>query len=211
MPKLPEPPGPAALAAIGPDLRVLPAGTVVWRLYFAAGAHPTSWSQLRTWGPTDARFDHHPPPPTNHAHRAILYGAVGPVAAVTCLAEVFQATRVVERVRRAPTWVAFETTQPVPLLDLTGAWPTRAGASMALNSGPRARARRWSQAIYDAFPGVGGLLYSSSMHGNAPCVALYERAIGAVPSAPVFHRALADPAMLSRVKGACRAVGYALV
>jgi len=32
---------------------------------------------------------------------------------------------------------------------------------MALASGQRARARRWSQAIYEAFPQVDGLLYGS--------------------------------------------------
>lgn len=211
MAKFPEPPPVATLAALGPELCVLPAGTVIWRLYFAGGAHPTTWSQLRTWGPTDARFDAHPPPPRNHVEHAILYGAFGPVAAVTCLAEVFQATRVVERSRRSPAWVAFEITAPLRLLDLTGAWPTRAGASMAIASGPRPRARRWSQAIHAAFPEVDGLLYGSSMFGNAPCVALYERAAPAIPGRPVFHRLLSDPAMLMRLKNACRAVGYALV
>jgi len=46
---------------------------------------------------------------------------------------------------------------------------------MALNSGPRPRARRWSAAIYDTYPHIGGLWYPSSMYGGTPAVALYER------------------------------------
>jgi hypothetical protein len=210
VPKFPEPPTPAELAAIGADIQVLPAGTRIWRVYFQAGAHPTTWGQFRAWGPTDARFDHHVPPPRVQT-REILYGAVGPKAAVTAIAEVFQASRVVEQARKAPTWVAFDCTGNLRLLDLTGTWPTRAGASMAITSGQRARARRWSQAIYVVFPAVDGLRYGSSMHGNEPCVALYERALRAMPARPVFHRLLSDPAVLTLLKNACADVNYALV
>lgn len=209
MAKFPEPPDPAVLRALGAEVRPLPAGTRIWRIYFQAGQHPTTWSQFRSWGPTDARFDHHPPPP-GLKEREILYGATGPQGAVTALAEVFQADRIVERERRAPTWVAFDSAKPLHLLDLTGAWPTRAGASMAISSGPRARARRWSQAIYAAYPDLDGLWYGSSMHANQPCVALYERARGSLPGRPVFHRMLADPAVQTLLRNACRAVNYLL-
>jgi hypothetical protein len=205
MAKFPEPPSPAALRALGADLHPLPAGTRIWRIYFQAGDHPTTWSQFRSWGPTDARFDHHLPPP-GLKERGILYGAAGPQGAVTALAEVFQAARVVERERRAPTWVAFDTSQPLRLLDLTGTWPTRAGASMAIGTGPRARARRWSQAIYEAFPDLDGLWYGSSMHANQPCLALYERARRALPERPVFHRMLADPVVRTLLRNACGAL-----
>ena len=209
MPKFPEPPTRSTLASIGADIHLLPEGTRVWRLYFQAGAHPTTWGQFRAWGPTGARFDHQLPPPRAQ-DREILYGAVGAKAAVTAIAEAFQAVRVVERVRQAPTWAAFDTTRALRLLDLTGSWPTRAGASMALASGQRARARRWSQATYEAFPQVDGLLYGSSMHANQPCIALYERALGAVPARPVFHRMLSDPAVSTLLKNACAVVNYAL-
>jgi hypothetical protein len=210
VPKLPEPPPAADLAAIRPDVRVLPTGTTIWRVYFQAGAHPTTWGQLRSWGPTNARFDHQTPPPSLQTRR-ILYGAIGPKAAVTALAEVFQAARVVDRVAGAPTWVAFSTSRELRLLDLSGTWPTRAGASMALASGPRPRARRWSRAIHDAYPDVEGLLYPSSMHANERSVALYERAATAIPGRPIFHRLLSDPAVLTLLKRACQEVGYALV
>ena len=209
MAKLPSPPSQAVLAGIGSDLLALPAGTRIWRVYMQGGTHPTTWERFRTFGPTDARFDHHRPP----AHiqgRAVLYGATGPRAATTTIAEVFQATRVVHRERRAPAWVAFDVTRELRLLDLTGSWPTRAGASMAINSGPRSRARAWARVMYDAFPGLDGLLYSSSMHANQPCPVLWERARNALPARPTFHRQLADPAVLTLLKNACHEVGYTL-
>lgn len=189
---------------------MLAAGSRIWRVYFQGGAHPTTWDQFRAWGPTNARFDHHPPPPSLKTEQ-ILYGAIGANAAVTSIAEVFQAARVVDRRHAAPSWVAFHCTRDLELLDLTGTWPTRAGASMAIASGPRSRARLWSQAIYAAFPQIDGLLYGSSMNANAPSVALYERALTAMPAAPVFHRQLADPAVLTLLKNACNAVNYILV
>lgn len=210
MPKLPAPPRSADLAAKGADLHVVPAGSRIWRVYFQAGAHPTTWSEMRAFGPTDARFDHHLPPPSLQERR-IVYGAVGPRAALTVLAEVFQASRLVERRERAPAIVAFETTRAMHILDLTGTWPTRAGASMALCSGRRDRARSWSRAIHEAFPDVDGLLYGSSMNANEPCVALYERAADVVPDRPVFHRLLADPVMLPMLKRASAEIGYLLL
>jgi len=210
MAKFPEPPLPGVLAGITADLRILPAGTRIWRVSFLGGTHPTSWNQFRAWGPTGARFDHHRPPPSAQT-RAILYGAIGPLAAVTAFAEVFQEARVVDRTWKAPVLAAFDTATELRLLDLSGTWPTRAGASMVLASGLKSRARRWSQAIYAAFPEVDGLLYGSSMNGNQPCVALYERARRAMPPSPMFHRLLSDPAMLTVLKNACRDLNYQLV
>lgn len=205
MAKFPEPPKPLA---VPPEISTLAAGTLLWRIYFAGGAHPVNWRDFRHWGPAiGGRFDHHDPPSRLQA-KGILYGAAHPV---TCLAEVFQATRVVDRAGSAPWLVAFETTRDVLLLDLTGAWPTLAGASMAICSGRRDRARRWSQAIYAAYPGVEGLLYGSSMLANKPCVALYERAQTVVPGAPTFHRALSDLALLAHLNAAATTIGYGLV
>jgi hypothetical protein len=71
---------------------------------------------------------------------------------------------------------------------------------MLINSGRRSASRLWSQAIYRDYPQVHGLLYSSSMHANRPCVALYERAISAMPTAPEFDRPLLDPSLESGLK-----------
>ena len=82
---------------------------------------------------------------------------------------------------------------------------------MAIASGPRPRARRWSRAIYEAYPEARGLYYPSSMHGNRAAVALYERALPALPSSPVFHRPLADPALLSVLSRVASRLGYGVV
>jgi hypothetical protein len=204
MAKLPEPPDPLTTP---PETRLLAARTRLWRVYFQASQHPVAWADYRFFGPTKSRFDHHDPPPNSQA-KGIFYGATNPT---TCLAEVFQSTRVIDRQRDAPWLVGFDIQTDISLLDLTGAWPTRAGASMAINSGPRPKAQRWSKAIYSAYTVVHGLWYASSMHANEPAVALYERAQGAMPPAPCFHRALADPTLLPRLNKAARCLGYKLV
>ncbi len=208
MPKFPQPPAIGELARIAPDLVTLPAGTELWRVYFRGGARAAAWHTWRTYGPVrGSRFDHHLPPPRAQ-ERGILYAAArGP----TCVAEVFQQTRLIDRTTRDPWLAGFATAADLLLLDLTGLWPTRAGASMAIGSGPRPRAQHWSRAIYAAYPRVHGLLYCSSMHGNAPAVALYERARPALPTTPFFHQPLAAPALLLPLQHAALALGYGLV
>jgi RES domain len=210
MVKFPEPPGTAELQALGigaDERRVVAAGTTVWRVYFRSGPHPGNWNAFRAWGPTNARFDHQAPPP-GASDREILYAAERGRA---CLAEVFQDTRTIDRMRRRPWIVAFQLTRDVNLLDLTGLWPTRTGASQAISTGPRRRAQRWSRRIYEAFPDVEGLCYPSSMCGGELAYALYERAENTIAPTPSFHRALADPALLTPLEEAARRIGYVVV
>jgi len=207
VPKLPEPPPAAALAAIPPEIRTVPQGTRLWRIYFQGGEHPVAWNAFRHFGPTNSRFDHHlPPSPVQD--RGILYAAT---EGSVLFAELFQEDRVIDRQRNGPWLVAFDLAAPVALLDLAGGWPTRAGASAAINSGPRPRARRWSQRLYEAYPTIAGLWYPSSMGGNRPAIALYERALAAMPGRPVFHRALADPALTAIVLRAAGRFGHGVV
>ena len=98
-------------------------------------------------------------------------------------------------------------TRDLVLLDLRATFPTRAGASMAINTGPRPRAQRWARAFYEAYE-IDGLLYPSSMYGNQPAVALFERSQSALPHAPKFHRALADPALQRRLAATARDIRY---
>lgn len=207
MAKLPRPPPPAVLRGVAPSSFHLRAGTLLWRIYFRAGTHPSVWNGFRDFGPLrSARFDHHLPPPRVQDRR-ILYGAT---EIQTCLAEVFQEGRHVDRAFRAPWLVGFEVTRDLQLLDLSGVWPTRAGASMNIDSGPRDRARAWSACIYEAYPEAEGLWYASPMHANRPVVALYERAEDALPVRPAAHRALADPTVLLPLQRAAADLGYPL-
>jgi hypothetical protein len=213
VPKLPDPPGVAALRAVERDTTSLARGTPLARVYFTAGPHPTRWNQFRRFGPTNARFDHHAADARGHPvaqDRAILYCATN---AVTCFAEVFQETRRIDRVRKAPWLAVFRLERDLELLDLTGAYPTRAGASMAINSGNRVRARAWARAWYAAFPDLHGIRYASSMNASLPAVALTDRAekLECLPAHPEFNRPLADDALLDVLKHAAARLGYGLL
>jgi hypothetical protein len=107
--------------------------------------------------------------------------------------------------------VAYALTAELTLLDLTGAYPTRAGASMLINCGSRPRARAWSRAFYAAYPRIHGLYYGSCLHANRPSLALYERAQGAVPASPLLHRALSDAALKLTLRNAAAQLGYMLI
>ncbi len=194
-----------------PDVETLPAGTRLYRIYSRGGRHPGGWDRFRDFGPLpNARFDHHSKPPEAQ-ERAILYAATGEEAIATCVAEAFQETRLVDTRRRDPQLACFSLAEDVPLLSLRDRWPTKAGASANINSGPRPRCRRWSRAIYEAYPDVFGLLYASSMNGNRPAVALYERAARALPEAPDFNRPLSDAALLVPLERIAASLGYDIV
>ena len=142
MPKFPHPPPPDELRRLPAELRTARAGTLVARIYPRGGPHPTTWRQFRFDGPLpSARFD----PQVANERRGVLYAA-GDL--VTCVAEVFQGSRLVDRVTAEVFLAGFRLTRSVRLLDLTGDWPTRAGASQALASGPRPRAQAWARTIY---------------------------------------------------------------
>ena len=133
MPKVPRRPSPELLESLHPQVRTIPAGSVIWRVYFRGGLHPTNWKDFRHVGPIDARFDHHEENESTRQDRAVMHGADHPT---TCLADVFQKTRVVNRWHNDPWLVGFETGNPVRLPDLTGTFPTRAGASIGTDDGP---------------------------------------------------------------------------
>jgi len=82
---------------------------------------------------------------------------------------------------------------------------------MAINSGPRDRARRWSAQLYEAYPHIHGIAYSSSMYANQPAVALFERAAFAVPKSPDAHRQLEDPGLENLLVATAEVIGYGLV
>jgi hypothetical protein len=171
-----------------------------------------AWNSFRYVGPVNARWDHHLPNAQGNPcaqGRGIYYTATD---AKTCLAETFQSSRRIDRAYQAPWMVVFETVSPLLVLDLTGDFATRMGASMAIHSGSRRRARDWARDLYEAFTDIQGIQYSSSMNGGARAFALNERALKAPLFAPhpLFHRALADDVMLDPLKHAARALGYAL-
>ena len=210
MSKFPEPPGLATLRNIAPQTIALPADTPLARIYFAAGPHPSRWNQFRGFRPTAARWDHHLPDARNvptEQSRAVLYCAPD---VDTCVAEVFQSTRRIDRTRNAPWLVVFALREAVALLDLRGGFATTIGASTAIHSGPRARARAWARELYDAYPDIQGLYYGSSMNGHAPAVVLNDRAQRAIPEHPQFHRALNDDMLVEVLQRTAVRLSYGL-
>jgi hypothetical protein len=209
MPKFPQPPGVAALHRIAPQTLILAADTTLARIYFAAGAHPSRWNEFRKAGPTAARWDHHPPNRRggDEQIRAVLYCAPD---VDTCAAGAFQATRRIDRTRNAPALVIFALRKGVTLLDLRGTFATTLGASTAIHSGPRARSRAWARELYEAYPGIQGLYYGSSMNGHAPAVALNDRAQEAMPEQPQFHRALNDDLLVDTLQQVALRLSYGL-
>lgn len=212
MAKCPHPPGVAALARLTPAIRTLEPGSRLARVYYSRGRHPLRWDEFRHFGPLSSRWDHHLSARNDLAtmqDRSVYYAATD---ARTCLAEIFQHGRRIDRAAQAPWLVIFELAQPLSLIDLSGDFVTRMGASMAIHSGPRARARHWARELYEAFPALDGIFYASSMNGGAPALALTDRAEkrSVFPSHPLFHRALADDVLLDALKYAASSLGYAL-
>jgi hypothetical protein len=204
MVKFPNPPPASRLAELSPRIKPLWAGAELWRIYFRSGRYPGTWNGFRIFGPSDARFDHHLPPAYDQS-RGMLYGAT---EITTCVAEVFQNKRILDRHQGDPWLAGLRLEREVPLHDLTGTWPTAAGASMAINTGTRPRAQKWSRAIYESYMSVQAIWYCSSMHANRPAILLYERAHDALPAEPFFHRALADPLLFIPLKNAAAGLGY---
>lgn len=217
MDHLPRSPGAPALSAIPPAVHVLPSGSDIVRIWFSGSRYASGFEHFRDFGPTNSRFDHHLPDgagrPTSGA-RAILYAidaAADPHALMSALAEVFQDTRTIDLTVGGPRLTVFRTVRDLALLDLTGHWTTRAGASAGLSSGPRAITREWSRDLYTAYPHLDGLRYRSAMSGGSSLsLALYERSGSAMPAAPIVDRPLKHAALRLNLVRAARTLGYGI-
>lgn len=216
MAKLPPPTRPLPELRRG-EVKALRSGSRLYRIYNAGGRHATSWNALRTFGPTaGGRFDPHVPPPRDQ-DRGVLYAA-GSIA--TAVAEKFGSTRVIELRRDDPWLVAFTLSRPVRLLDLSSAWPTRAGSSQAIASGRKDVTRLWARAIHEDYD-VDGVWYPSSMSGTvrAPgdpvwhglAAAIFERAADALPRHPALHLPLDHPGLAEALAAIAERFGYGLI
>ena len=195
----------------GDELVVLPPGTRLVRVHALGGSHPTAWDELRRFGPTKSRFDHHPLPRRVHPRRRIAYVTVGADAFTAALAEWFQddagGVAPFDLRLRQPTITLFDTIDDLRLLDLDGGWVTRAGGNQAIRTGPRAVCRDWARSIYDSHRSIDGLVYGSSVWGPGRCIALWDRSQIAFPAAPVATRLLDDPALADLVARAAAKLG----
>jgi hypothetical protein len=143
------------------------------------------------------RWEPHPEPLGEH-HEGVLYSAT---ELGTALAEVFQATRLVDTISGLPHATAWQPTRPLRLLNLTKGWALRNGAASALGAAPRSTCRAWARTIATTWPELDGLWVTSTMTGHHSVV-LWNPAGDSFPAAPEFSRPLADPtlrAIVSRI------------
>jgi hypothetical protein len=204
--KLGRAPGPAELTDQSEDWVALPTSSVLWRVHRTAGGHVVAWHHLRHWGPSDARFDPHLRPPSVQSV-GVSYTSLD---VPTCLAEAYQVRRVVNTVFEAPYLTAWSPRRELHLLDLSGTWPVRNGASHAINTGRHDLCRGWARAIYERWPAADGLYYRSAMTGR-PSVALWTAAVNSFPARPGFSHALAAPMVRGLLQQAADEIGSRLL
>lgn len=178
---------------------------ILWRVHRTVGEHVLAWNELRRFGPLPSmRWEPHPGPTPAPSDEGVLY-ASGDVA--TALAEVFQTTRLIDTRMSAPRLTAWQPTRPLRLLDLSGTWLIRNGASTALLSAPRSICRRWARAIRTTWPELDGLAVPSTMTA-AQNVVLWGPAADVMPELPAFSRDLAHPLVWTLAQQAADEIGY---
>ncbi|GAB3299781.1 RES family NAD+ phosphorylase [Parasphingorhabdus pacifica] len=217
MARLPQPPAPAALQAMlrrTEDVIAVPAGTRLVRVFTSGGNHPQQWDSFRYAGPLPhARFDPHVPNtqggPTVTREHGVLYFSL---AVRTCIAEVFQATSTVDRRTRSPYLVLFRPRRTLRLLDLSGLWPTRAGASQAISNGTKERTQAWARNIRAAYPELDGLWYRSSMDAGNPSLCLWDPpSATALPESPDVLLPLDHPGLDLPLGRVCNELSFTLL
>ena len=205
MAKFPEP-DLEVIRSVPAELVTLRTDRIVWRVYFAQGAHPVSWDTFRRFGPVaGGRFDHHLPP-TSLQRRSVSYLGDSPSV---CVAEVFQATRTISETGE-PHLVGFRLRRPARLLDLRGLWPTAARGSQAIASGPKARSQRWARVIAEAYGDVDGVAYRSSMHAGDDAWCLWG-CRDALPDSPDVNESLFHPGLRLPLHRIASTLGYRVV
>ncbi|MFF0148385.1 RES domain-containing protein [Amycolatopsis sulphurea] len=217
MARLPQPPARSVLVkeldrahdvvAVQPETRLV-------RIFTAHGNHPQQWNSFRYTGPLPhGRFDQQPPgrggrPVTDPAN-GVLYFAL---TVRTSIAEVFQTTSTVDRTTRGPRLVVVRPTRTLRLLDLSGLWPTRVGASQEISSGPKKLTQAWARAIRTAMPELDGLWYRSSMDSGGPSLCLWDPPAGAaLPIAPDVLLPLDHPGLDVPLGRVCEELNYTLL
>lgn len=196
------PPPPRRLPTLHPGDLFTPGRFDVVRIFRSAGTHASSWNEFRHFGPVSSmRFDHHPRPRRHHPVRAVMYAAAGlPGTAAdpldVAVLETFGETGTItasQHTRRLVTWTP---TRDLHLLDLsTTTWLARARGNTALMSGPRGVARDWARAVWNAYPTVDGMAWSSSTLPAGTSIVLFERAATALPAHPTINVSLGDQRM----------------
>jgi hypothetical protein len=217
MARLPLPPARAVLVNelhASDDVVTVPPATRLVRIFTAHGNHPQQWNSFRYTGPLPhGRFDQQKPAkggaPVTDPNNGVLYFGL---SVRTSVAEVFQTTSTVDRKTRGPRLVVVRPTRTLRLLDLSGLWPTRVGASQEISSGPKKITQAWARAIRVAFGDLDGLWYRSSMDSGDPSLCLWDPPSGgALPLAPDVLLPLDHPGLDVPLGRVCQELNYTLL
>lgn len=204
MVKLPQPP--AELSFDDTNFVDL-TDTVLWRIHRTSGIHVVAWNRLRYWGPSAAgRFDPQSDPPRVQ-DTGVSYVALD---IPTALAEAIQATRVINLRRKTPYVTGWRPSRTLRLLDLTGEWPLRNGASYSISTGRRDYCRSWARSILAARPNLDGLRHHSAMTGRH-IVTLFTSASDSFADRPLLSLPLDHPGLRSSLSTAAVQIGYRIV
>ncbi|WP_382310318.1 RES family NAD+ phosphorylase [Herbiconiux sp. UC225_62] len=199
-------PSPPVALAVDPGVDFVSHTGVLWRINRISGEHALPWDELRYYGPVRGmRFDPHPRPPGIH-DRGIMYAA-GDFA--TAFAEVFQASRVITRSPDAEL-IGWQPVRALSLLDLTGTFLSRNGASVALTTGPKRYTQDWAHLIDSTLgDAIDGIRYISAMTGRT-AVGLFEGSKHD-PSFPLragFQQVLSSPSLGRIIARAATDLGF---
>lgn len=183
-----------------------------YRMYPRGGPYPTEWNVFRDYGPLPGggRFDPHGGKP-GPSDQNVLYLAD---SITTVIAEGCQ-ERLIDPADTRDRYIAeFLLEESVRVLDLRGAWPTRAGASQLLVAANHSRPQRYARVLYREYVRssprlLDGVMWRSSMDGNGRCLALWN-CESALPATPDQDRSLADPTLRRTVTRAAGELGYDL-
>jgi hypothetical protein len=153
------------------------------------------------------RFDPQGPPTGDHPESGVMYAATLPW---TAIAEVYQATRVIDRSAGGATIASWMPSRRLQLLDLTTNWPVLNGAAASMMMDDKSTTQAWAHAIDEQFSDrIDGLYHHSSIN-NRPMVTLFSRT-ERYPSFPArvgFRAQLSDPTADEIVAHAARLLGY---
>lgn len=182
------------------------------RIFTALGDHPQRWNSFRHAGPLPhGRFDPQEPDESGamatDSDGVVYFG----LSVRTAIAEVYQTTSTVDRATRSPHLVVVRPARTLRLLDLAGLWPTRAGASQEISSGPKKRTQAWARTIHRSHPELDGVWYRSSMDSGHPAIALWDPPAGtALPVEPDVLLPLNHPGLDLPLARVCDELNYML-
>ncbi|WP_157962580.1 RES family NAD+ phosphorylase [Homoserinimonas sp. OAct 916] len=183
----------------------------LWRIFRSQSRRLYSWDQLREHGPVlGVRFDPHPLPPGDHAGYGVMYTSAD---AITAFAEVYQGSRVIDRISEAPILVGWKPTRKLELLDLTTNWPVLNTAAAAMMMDDKVSTQAWAREIYSQLgTQIDGLYHQSSID-NQPMITLFSRAKTQMsfPSLPSFNALLNHSAAEAIVDLAADRLGYSVI